>query len=258
MQPETANRGVLSIAGYDPCGGAGVLADIKTFEQIGSCGCGVITALTYQNDIEFKGLKWLSNEEVKRQFDALINRFEFHYVKIGLLQSVEMLQFCIELLKNNNPEIKIIWDPVMNASAGFDFGNGFYFNVIKPFLKDIHLITPNTNEVVKLFPNTNAEEAAAELSMYCNVLLKGGHKDGSQAVDVLYQKKKATGFVSEKIKGQEKRGTGCVLSSAITAYLDAGDTLEIACNKAKKYTLHYIKSTDNHLGFHSKHASILV
>ncbi len=258
MQPQTtANRGVLSIAGYDPSGGAGILADIKTFEQIGSYGCGVITAVTYQNDIECNGLKWLPLKEINNQFDALKERFSFQFVKIGLVQDVDMLKHCIEMFKNYNSGIKIIWDPVMKASAGFDFGNGFSFNDIKLLLKDIYLVTPNINEIRMIFPAPNAEEAAAEVSMYCNLLLKGGHKEGSQAVDILFQKRKSTGFVSEKIKGPGKRGTGCVLSAAITAYLDSGDTLEIACNKAKKYTLNYIKSTEGRLGFHANHINIL-
>jgi len=259
MQPQTAPiRGVLSIAGYDPSGGAGILADIKTFEQTGSYGCGVISAITYQNDFEFKGVKWLPLTEINNQFEALASRFNFQFAKIGLVQNIEMLKFCIEMLKKYNPAIKIIWDPVMKATAGYDFGNGFSFNAIKPILKDIYLITPNIHEMVKLLPATNAEDAAAELSMYCNVLLKGGHKEGSQAVDVLYQKKKTTGFVSEKIKGMDKRGTGCVLSSALTAYLDGGETLENACNKAKKYTLNYIKSSDSRLGLHANHTNTIV
>jgi len=257
MQPQTTHRGVLSIAGYDPSGGGGILADTKTFEQIGSYGCGIITAVTYQNDIECNGVKWLPLQEINKQFDALKSRFDFQFAKIGLVQDANMLKDCIEMLKNYNPGIKIIWDPVMKASAGFEFGNVFSFNDIKPLLKDIYLVTPNINEMQRIFPAPNAEEAAAEVSMYSNVLLKGGHKEGNQAVDILFHKRRTTGFVSDKIMGTDKRGTGCVLSAAITAYLDSGEPLEDACNKAKKYTLNYIKSAERLLGFHANHINIL-
>ena len=112
---------VLSIAGYDPCGGAGVLADIKTFETIGVYGLAVTTGITYQNDHKFAGVHWLSKKKIKNQLYPLLEAYKVEYVKIGLIESLEVQSEVIELLLGYNNDIKIIWDPILKASAGFSF-----------------------------------------------------------------------------------------------------------------------------------------
>src|SRR5260221_632714 len=101
---------VLSIAGFDPSGGAGILADIKTFEQHKVSGMGVVTGLTFQNDSEFDGVKWIEPNEIIKQIDVLTRKFKFQFVKIGMLESLDVLEKIISRLKANGS--KLIWDPI--------------------------------------------------------------------------------------------------------------------------------------------------
>ena len=110
---------VLSIAGFDPSGGAGILADIKTFEFCDSYGMGVVSSITYQNDIAFEGVEWLNSEQIMNQFKVLKKRFDFEYIKIGLIESLEVLNQLIDKLIKESPSVKIIWDPILRASATF-------------------------------------------------------------------------------------------------------------------------------------------
>src|ERR1039458_6336810 len=114
MQP--IQSAVLTIAGFDPSGGAGVLADIKTFEQIGVYGCGIVAGVTYQSDLQFEGGLWLGFDEIHAQFKPLAGRFTFEYAKIGLIDSAEVLKSTVKMPQVHNPQIKIIWDPVMETS----------------------------------------------------------------------------------------------------------------------------------------------
>src|SRR3989338_7600616 len=108
---------ILTIAGFDPSGGAGILADIKTFEQHRLLGMAVNTANTVQNDEEFLAVNWRSETEIFDQLDVLLKRFSFPVVKVGLLPSFGLL---VDLKKRLGHKTKIVWDPVLSASAGFD------------------------------------------------------------------------------------------------------------------------------------------
>src|ERR1700757_2780075 len=116
-----ARKYVLSIAGFDPSGGAGILADIKTFEGNKVYGLGVISANTFQNDKEFKKVDWIPVEKIIEQIDILKTRFEFEYVKIGLIENLEVLNVIISHLTSHIPHLNIIWDPILKASAGYEF-----------------------------------------------------------------------------------------------------------------------------------------
>ena len=112
-----ADQLYLSIAGFDPSGGAGVLADIKTFEQHKVLGMGVVTGLTFQNDSEFDGVKWISTDEIIRQIEILTRKYKFKFVKVGMLESLETIVTDCRL---QIADCKIIWDPIVKASAGFE------------------------------------------------------------------------------------------------------------------------------------------
>src|ERR1035437_1980671 len=111
---------VLSIAGFDPSGGAGVLADIKTFEQHKVLGMGVVTGLTFQNDSEFDGVKWVEIDDILKQIEILPKKFKFEFVKIGMIKDVQTLETIISNLKSKIQNPKLIWDPILKASAGFE------------------------------------------------------------------------------------------------------------------------------------------
>lgn len=240
---------LLSIAGFDPSGGAGILADIKTFEANKVFGLGVCSAITFQNDSEFEGLNWIEEKDIKKQIDVLARKFEIEWVKIGLIQDLNVLNNLIIHLVNTNPKIKITWDPILKASAGFVFHKGIDKDLLIDICKKLFLITPNLEEIKKLVPDLSPEKGADELSQYCNVLLKGGHGESDKARDILFENGLITMFESDKVASQ-KHGTGCVLSSAILSNLAKGYDLKSACREGKEYVTDFIKSDSGLLGFH--------
>jgi hydroxymethylpyrimidine/phosphomethylpyrimidine kinase len=239
----------LSIAGFDPCGGAGILADIKTIEAHKALGLGVCTSITYQNDIAFKGLSWIPEKEIFAQIEALLESFEVRYVKIGLIQSYEKLLSLITYLRKVFPEAYILWDPILKASAGFEFHTSPDQKLLAAIVDQLDLITPNAIELKSLIPDYELIEAATLLSNHCNVLLKGGHMESEHSNDYLFRGGKETVFEGQRITS-EKRGTGCVLSSAILANLSLGLTLEASIVKAKLYIEQYLVSSTSRLGLH--------
>ncbi len=241
---------VLSIAGFDPSGGAGILADIKTFEANKVFGMGAVSALTFQNDIEFESLKWIDTDEILKQVLLLKKRFDFPVIKIGLIKDLDTVEFLISNLTSQISNLKFVWDPIIKASAGFEFHLNFEREKLFSVLKNCYLITPNTEEIVFLTGVDNPMEAAKELSKYCNVLLKGGHNKEEPGVDYLFMQNRI-----EKINPIEKNifpkhGSGCILSSAIAANLALGDDLITSCRNAKKYVENVLSSNATLLGVH--------
>lgn len=239
---------VLSIAGFDSSGGAGILADIKTFEANKVCGMGAVSVLTFQNDIEFDSVKWIATNEILKQVSVLQNRFQFNIIKIGLIKDLETLNEIISFLQIAN--CKLVWDPIIKASAGFEFHKSFERTKLFSLLKNIFLITPNTDEVKFLTEINNPIEAAKELSKYCNVLLKGGHSEEEKGVDYLFTQNNIEKISSIKNNIHPKHGSGCVLSSAIVANLAKGNDLINSCYNAKQYVEQFLASNSSLLGIH--------
>lgn len=242
----------LSIAGFDPSAGAGILADIKTFESAGVYGLGVCSSITYQNDLSFERVDWLSKEQIAEQFDILAKRFKIRYVKIGLVENLDTLLFIISHLKTYNRTIKIVWDPILKSSTGFEFHVMFEEKHMKDIYKQLALITPNREEIRKLVSHLSEAEGARHISRTCPVLLKGGHAAGDKSTDILYEKKEEHYYYADRIPNGTKHGSGCVLSAAITAELAKGEVLHVACEKAKLYMNSYLASSETLLGFHYK------
>jgi hydroxymethylpyrimidine/phosphomethylpyrimidine kinase len=240
----------LSIAGLDPSGGAGLLADVKTFEANRTYGLGIPSALTYQHDLTFKKAEWLALEKITEQFDLLQERFKINYIKIGLIENLNMLdQLLTHLTISASP--LIIWDPVLKASAGYNFHPRIDPELLETICKKIYLITPNIPEAIQLGPGNNALDNAQSLSKFCNVFLKGGHAETQKGKDLLFCKDgKAFSFRSRVKDVSEKHGSGCVLSSAITANLAKKAKLHRACLKAKSYTAGFLNSNKTLLGYH--------
>ncbi|MGZ3862397.1 MAG: hydroxymethylpyrimidine/phosphomethylpyrimidine kinase [Bacteroidia bacterium] len=241
----------LSIAGYDPSGGAGLLADIKTFESNKVYGLGVITANTFQNDSEFKSVDWIPFEKIVGQIEMLKAKFSFEYVKIGLIESLAVLDKIILYLLSHAPDIKIVWDPILKASAGFEFHSSPDRKLLKSICERSYLITPNVPEAVLLGDKKDAVENAKALSQYCNVYLKGGHSEKKVGYDTLFLREGKQFSFRPKEKGvHPKHGSGCVLSSAITSNLAKDEGLHRACLKGKQYTERYLRSNKSLLGYH--------
>lgn len=244
---------VICIAGFDPSGGAGILADVKCFEQHGVYGFGVCSAMTVQTDTDCFACEWRSSEQIIAELVPLLDKFEITVCKIGLIQNTEVLLEVIQYLKYRRPEIKIVLDPVLKASSGFDFQhpvNGM--DQLIPVLQQLSLICPNYTELDRMGTADNRpEDTARQWAAYCPVLLKGGHNAAEPGTDYLYtgagihQLKPGTAHVFEK------HGSGCVLSSAITARLALGYSLEEACRLSKQYIEHFLNSNPTLLGYHS-------
>ncbi len=239
---------VICISGFDPSGGAGILADVKTMEMHRVQGLGVCTSLTFQHEDHFSRLEWVSEASIIKQLTVLTERYCPIVVKVGLIENLQLLKVITERLKKQFPDVKIVWDPVIKASSGYEFHTKIDNKLLHSILHKVDLITPNLPESEILFGTTIPDEIA--LKTDCSVLLKGGHSKGDLATDILISKEEQTQFQHEKKKGYSKHGTGCVLSSAIAANLALGKTLPDACSDAKEYIQYIIASNSTRLAYH--------
>ncbi len=242
---------ILSIAGFDPSAGAGVLADIKTFEQNKAYGLGVISGNTFQNAITFKAADWIPSGKIIEQFNLLYERHPFKVVKIGLVESLMALDELITALLLLNSNMQIIWDPIMKASAGFEFHNKPDDELLKRICQRLFLITPNIPELAILGGTQQEDNNITVLSTHCHVFLKGGHSISHPGRDRLFTKAgKCFSFRPKKENYSPKHGSGCVLSSAIAAALARGFNLHRSCLLGKQYTANRLKSNKTLLAYH--------
>ena len=242
---------ILTIAGLDPSSGAGITSDIKTFEAHGLYGLSVCTAVTVQNDIDFKDCIWIEKEIILNQIEVLFQRFSIAVVKIGIIQSWDVLLAVIQTLKKRNPTIKIVLDPILKASAGFSFHNQQDLKVLEEVLKNCDFITPNYDEIKALFPEKSIEETIDFISERTNVYLKGGHRIDKKGWDEVYYSKIVKLNIPPIAKAIfEKHGSGCVLSAALASNLEKGMNIEDACKNVKWYTEQFLNSNKSLLGTH--------
>lgn len=244
---------IVSIAGHDPSGGAGITSDIKTFEAHGLYGLSVCTAITIQNDTHFKDCIWVSTADVLAQIEILFERFEIHVVKIGIVESWQGLQLIVEKLHGLNPKILIILDPILKASAGFDFRLNSTQDVLDDLWRQCYFVTPNYNEIQDLYPEKTIEETLEYMSSFTNIYLKGGHRKEKKGWDEVYQDQmKKLSIPPNATQIFDKHGSGCVLSSALASNIALGIDLEAACKQAKYYTEQFLNSHSSLLGRHIK------
>lgn len=241
----------LSVAGFDPSGGAGIVADWKTFEQLKVTGLSVITANTFQTEDEFSGLEWIPEKTILRQLDLLLSRYSVDAVKIGLIENGAVLSEIVNRILLHNPTAKIIWDPVIRASAdtSSELQKNRFQNELNAILDRVFLVTPNIPEYAILFGDVNPEEISMQVKS--GILLKGGHSD-KPGRDVLYLDGEITPL-NPKIAGDvQKHGSGCVLSAAITAHIARKFPLKKSVFLSKRYTEAFLTSQPGLLGYHSR------
>jgi hydroxymethylpyrimidine/phosphomethylpyrimidine kinase len=232
---------VMSIAGVDPSGGAGVFADLKTFQAIGVYGTGIVTALTAQNPYKFFSTLAVSPEYIEEQMDSVLDEYEVHYIKTGMLYSPEIIELVSKKIKQYN--LKAVVDPVMVATSGGNLTREDIANAFNKYLlPQAILTTPNIAEAEKLSDlKINSKEDAIKASekIKCNNIITGGHLDGINTINI-------DGEVSivkqELIETDNLHGTGCNLSSAIVAYLAKGNDLNTSILKALDYVYDGIKN----------------
>lgn len=240
----------LSIAGFDPSGGAGLLADCKTLEANGVYGLGVCTALTIQNDVAFERVSWVAQTDIRDQIRLLLARFPINFIKIGLFENLPQLLELTHWLKSQNPHLQLVWDPVLKATAGYEFHQRPDPELLRALCTKMALLTPNRPEVLRLWPAPTAQAAAEAVSAWCPVLLKGGHATGSEATDLLFGSGSVQAFSAPRLPHGEKHGSGCVLSAAILGQLARGAALTDACRVGKAYTATVLASNPSLLGYH--------
>lgn len=241
---------VLSLAGFDPSGGAGLLADIKTFEQHKVYGLSISTANTLQTENKFYSVEWEKIETVLNAVNVMLSSYSIQVIKIGIVPSFEYLSQLVKHIKSINAEIKIVLDPIIKSSTGFDFQKTIDKKELISVLKNIYLITPNIQEAMLLTNENDSKEAAKQIAEHCNVLLKGGHNDEKIGVDYLYTNGECIELQPTLTNLSAKHGSGCVLSAAIVSNLALGSDLKTACIEAKKYVEHFLNSNKSLLGFH--------
>lgn len=240
----------MSLAGLDPSGGAGLLADIKTFEAQNTYGLGVCTALTVQTDSEFLGAEWITADRIIAQAMPLLEKFPVTFCKIGLIAHPDTLLEVLPALRAIRPGLRFILDPVLKASAGYVF-HAALTQQWMAVLPHVYLLTPNYEEAIAMSGAPDGETGARKMAAFCHVLLKGGHRPDKPGWDTLYNGNEHTDFMPVAVDALPKHGSGCVLSAAITAALARGMPLREACEAGKNYTLRYLQSSPGLLGWHS-------
>ncbi len=235
---------VLTIAGSDSSGGAGIQADIKTITATGSYAASVITALTAQNTQGVSAIYAIAPQFIAEQLDAVFNDIAFNAIKIGMLHKPEVID--IVTAKILQWRVKnIILDPVMIAKGGSKLITDDAIKTLQEkLIPRVDLITPNLNEAEVLADCTiNSYDAMQDTAQKLaekfkiNVLIKGGHFQDQLSADCLfqYQEKTFLWFKVKRIETINTHGTGCTFSSAIASYLAQGNNLAQAIHKAKHY-----------------------
>ena len=243
---------VLTIAGVDPSGGAGVLADLKAFSALGAYGCGVIAALTAQNTRAVTGIHEVPPQFLKLQLDTLFDDVRIDAVKIGMLASRALIGVVAEALRRYAPPF-VVLDPVMVAKSGDRLLRTEAVDALKRDLLPLAtVLTPNLPEAGDLLGHAVADSPeamrAAARALHAlgpkHVLVKGGHGSGDTLVDVLFDGNRVVELPAPRIRTRNTHGTGCTLSSAIAALLPQRPTVEAAVRDARDYVLEAIRRAD--------------
>lgn len=239
----------LSIAGSDCSGGAGIQADLKSFSANGVFGMSVITSVVAENTSRVISVFNVPEDEIKKQIDAVFEDIHVDGVKLGMLPTCEIISAVSEKLNQYKPSV-IVCDPVMVATSGDSLSEDGTVNALKKNLfPAIDLLTPNIPEAEAIsgikINTVDDMEKAADLIIKMgvkNVLIKGGHLTDS-ADDVLFTPSQKHIITGEKIDSQNTHGTGCTLSSAITANLANGMSMFDAVKTAKEYITEAIRKS---------------
>lgn len=234
-------KNTLTIAGSDPCAGAGLQADLRVFVSLGVYGMAVPTAITIQNTKGVKGIKALPAGIVRKQLITLLEDVKIDALKTGMLLTKENILAVEDAVKRYKIK-KFVLDPIIKSSTGADLLKKDAALLLKKRLFPLAMIiTPNINEAealtgIKIKNEKDVRLAAKMLYKMAPkyVLIKGGHLKG-EPNDLLFDGKKFIVFKGRRVKGIKLHGAGCVFSAAITAHLAKGMSVEKAVGEAKKF-----------------------
>lgn len=232
---------VLTIAGSDCSGGAGIQADLKTFSALGVFGMSVIVSVVAENTSRVIDIQDVLPDMIKKQIDAVFEDIDVDAVKIGMLSTPQCMEAVAEKLRQYKPH-NVVIDPVMYAKNGCPLMQPTSIDtLIKTIIPLADVLTPNIPEAEKIADmeiksHADMENAAKRIqSMGCKaVIIKGGHAVGD-ATDILYYGNKMYYYKASRIDTKNTHGTGCTFSSAIAAQLSKGLSVENAVSRAKEY-----------------------
>ncbi len=260
-QPGSKIPVCLTIAGLDPSGGAGIIADIKTFSAFGCFAAAAVSSVTFQNTTGVFGAVHQTAESVRRQVEPILQDYEIAAMKTGMLPTREIIEETARLIEENGLG-SVVVDPVVRSTSGFDLIDDRALDaLIERMFPVSDLITPNIPEaerIARMDIGTPDDIAAAARIMQSigarNVLIKGGHAAGSdrdawrtqtaerQAIDYLFIGIESMQFGEQFIETTATHGTGCTLAAAITANLALGKGLADAVRAAKDFVTEAIRT----------------
>lgn len=257
MKPKVA----LTIAGLDPSGGAGIIADVKTFTAFGCFAASAVASITFQNTTGVFGAVHQTAETVRRQVEPIIEDFEIAAVKTGMLPTREIIEETARIVRQYKLKNFVV-DPVVRSTSGFDLiDDAALESLIEKLFPLSDVITPNLPEAeritnLKIENETDIKEAAKIMQSFGarNVLIKGGHlfegerrkgkgeSEDKRAKDYLFVGDKVYVFEAEFIETNATHGTGCTLAAAIAANLALGENLIEAVDAAKRFVTEAIRT----------------
>lgn len=256
----------LTIAGVDPSGGAGIIADIKTFSAFGCFATSVITSITFQNTQGVFGAEHQTAESVRKQVEPILDDFKISALKTGMLPTKEIIEETAKIISEYNLK-NLVVDPVVRSTSGFDLINDKALkSLIEKLFPLADVITPNIPEAERISQMKIETEEDIKKSTKImhelgakNVLIKGGHLESSEfrvqsselqnenrtVKDYLFLGDELKVFEAEYVETTSKHGTGCTLAAAITANLALGKDLVEAVEIAKNFVNKAIKTSPN-------------
>jgi len=248
---------LLSIAGSDPSGGAGIQQDIKVFTALGAYGCAVVTALTAQNTLGVHGVLPIDPSFVSAQLVAVLDDITLGAVKVGMLANSEIVAAVAKDLAAYSRHGIIVVDPVMISKNGRPLlEDAGVDEAVRSLFPLAHVLTPNIPEAEHLLgkeirDTKEMDAASQELLGFISckrdplksrgVIIKGGHLEGNAPVDVLACAEGVFHLAGERVETTHTHGTGCAFSSALAVFLAAGDPISKAASKAKTFVAKAIR-----------------
>ncbi len=220
---------ILSIAGSDSGGGAGIQADIRTISALGGYAMTAITAITAQNSLGVDAVMPIAADLVIQQIDVVVRDFGVDAIKIGLLGSADMAKQISHYISEFE-DVPIIFDPVMVTTSGAKLADDKIVDAFRDLIEITTLLTPNLPEFEKL------SHHYGDYQFPCDILLKGGHGEGDILIDKLMRSGiEVKRWEGKRIQTRHNHGTGCTLSSAIAIYMGHGLDMVEAISKARDY-----------------------
>ncbi|GHV82797.1 hydroxymethylpyrimidine/phosphomethylpyrimidine kinase [Spirochaetia bacterium] len=244
-------KNVLSIAGSDPSGGAGIQADLKTMCALGVYGMTVITAVTVQNTQAVYDVQEIRPDIVRDQIRAVFDDIRVDAVKVGMVSGIKIIDVIRnELLRLG--AVNIVIDPVMVSKSGYALLQKEAEAAVRELTATADIVTPNIPEAeilsgIPVKTEDDMKKAAESIARNGakNVLIKGGHRFENDATDLLWMEKSNLFLSTQRIETKNTHGTGCTLSSAIASFLALGKNMEEAVRAAKEYITKAISNSYN-------------